>query len=228
MARSVDVSTSGPQTWRVVVPVKGTAAAKSRLSLVAGRRRYDLAVALALDTIAAAADTPGVRLVVVTSDGLIAAEAEGLGAAVVPDPGTGLGAAIDAGVEQAARDGTAGVAVLLGDLPALRPADLAAALAACRRAGTAFVPDADGDGTVLLAATEPAWLRPAFGPGSAHAHAAHAARLDLDLPRLRRDADVAADLARAARLGVGARTAALLRAAPDLMDTAAPGDPRPA
>lgn len=227
------MSTIGPATWRVVVPVKGTAAAKSRLSGVAGRRRYDLAVALALDTIAAAAATPGVRLVVVTSDDLIAAEAEGLGAAVVPDPGSGLSAAIDAGIEQAARDGGAGgsadgVAVLLGDLPALRPADLAAALAACRRAGTAFVPDADGDGTVLLAATEPASLRPAFGAGSARAHERHAARLDLDLPRLRRDVDVAADLARAARLGVGARTAALLRAAPDLMDTAAPGDPRPA
>lgn len=217
MARSVDVSTSGPQTWRVVVPVKGTAAAKSRLSLVAGRRRYDLAVALALDTIAAAADTPGVRLVVVTSDGRIAAEAEGLGAAIVPDPGSGLSAAIDAGTARAARDGTGGMAVLLGDLPALRPTDLTAALAACGRAGTAFVPDAGGDGTVLLAATEPAWLRPAFGPGSAHAHAAHAARLDLDLPHLRRDVDVAADLAQVARLGVGARTAALLRQEPTLL-----------
>lgn len=221
--------------WSVVVPVKATAHAKSRLDAGAGLRRPQLALALALDTLTAAAATPGVRLVVVTADPVVDAAARQLGSVVVDDPGLGLGAAIAAGVRAAidrvddtdgggitggpGRPGSptprAG-AVLLGDLPSLRPEDLAAALAGCARAGAAFVPDADGTGTVLLADVNPHRLRPQFGPRSAAAHARHATRLDLNLPRLRRDVDTAADLARALTLGVGPRTAALMHGSPQL------------
>jgi 2-phospho-L-lactate guanylyltransferase len=54
-------------------------------------------------------------------------------------------------------------------------------------------------------------LDPRFGPGSAAAHAASGARpLHGDWPTLRRDVDTDADLADAARLGLGPRTARLL------------------
>ncbi len=171
-------------SWHVVVPVKGTGAAKSRLAPVVGDAREEFARALALDTLVATAQTPGVRLVVVSGDPIVAGEAAALGALVVPDPSAGLGAAVAAGIEvclaeggEARGEGTdespaSGVAVLLGDLPALRPRDLSEALAVCATEDSAFVPDADGTGTVLLAARRPKDLRPSFGPGSAAAHSA--------------------------------------------------------
>jgi 2-phospho-L-lactate guanylyltransferase len=192
--------------WTVVVPLKGGPGAKSRLGGPPG-----LAAALALDTLEAVVGAPGVRSVlVVTSDEGTAAHARLLDARVVAEsaPGSGLLAAVRDGLA-AAPDGH--VAVLLGDLPALRPADLGEALEACRHAlrdaGSALVPDAEGTGSVLLAARRPGDLDPAFGPGSADEHVRRGAvRLDLDLPRLRRDVDTAADLEAAVALGAGPRT----------------------
>lgn len=101
--------------------------------------------------------------------------------------------------------------MLLGDLPALRPEDLRAALAACARLDRAVVPDADGSGTVLLTGLGPGRLEPSFGPGSAARHEALGhVRLPLDLPRLRTDVDDAASLAAAVALGAGPRTLAAL------------------
>jgi 2-phospho-L-lactate guanylyltransferase len=104
--------------------------------------------------------------------------------------------------------------VLLGDVPALRPEDLSVALhalqtalAAHRAATMAAVPDAEGSGTVLLGARAAGDLVPAFGPDSLARHVRRGAvRLDLDLPRLRRDVDTPADLAQALSLGAGPRT----------------------
>jgi 2-phospho-L-lactate guanylyltransferase len=82
-----------------------------------------------------------------------------------------------------------------------------------------FVPDAEGTGTVLLAALTAAAMRPAFGPGSARAHrAAGAHPLDVDLPRLRRDVDTPADLRTAIALGVGPRTRAALAELPQIAE----------
>jgi 2-phospho-L-lactate guanylyltransferase len=208
--------------WTVVLPLKGGSAAKSRLGGPA-----PLATAIALDCLHAvlAGQLVG-SVVVVTPDPLLAAEAAAAGARVRPEsnPGAGLLAALDDGLA-----GTRGrCAVLLGDLPALRPGDLSSALRQAALALTTpitptgptgptgpprmvFVPDADGTGTVLLAALDAAALAPSFGPGSARAHqAAGAIRLDVDLPRLRRDVDTSADLRTAVALGVGPRTQAVL------------------
>ena len=102
--------------------------------------------------------------------------------------------------------------MLLGDLPALLPEDLVAALSAAAAFERAVVPDADGTGTVLLTARRGA-LEPAFGPGSAerHVRAGHE-RLDLDLPRLRTDVDDDLSLTRARALGLGPATSACLAA----------------
>jgi 2-phospho-L-lactate guanylyltransferase len=197
--------------WTVVLPLKGGSAAKSRLGAPPA-----VALALALDCLDAVRATHAVRSVlVVTSDGGTAAACSAAGAEVVLErsPGAGLLAAVDDGLAVAPRGP---VVVLLGDLPALTPADLAAALDACGRslragARSALVPDAEGTGSVLLAALAAGDLDPAFGPGSAAEHERRGAvRLGLDLPRLRRDVDTAADLAAALALGVGRRTRAAL------------------
>jgi len=198
--------------WRLVVPVKGQLTAKSRLHPPTGVRRSDLAHALALDTLTAVLEgMPPAHLVVVTSDEVTTAFARDRGAAVVPDPGAGLNAAIRKGVQHVLQGGTQGpLAVLLGDLPSLRPADLHAALVACSGHARSFVPDAEGTGTVLLAALDPTELVPRFGIGSAAAHARHHMRLDLDLAALRSDVDDDDALRRAVAMGVGAHTHAVL------------------
>nr|WP_230416812.1 2-phospho-L-lactate guanylyltransferase [Micromonospora tarapacensis] len=188
------------------------AAAKSRLrGGVPGIPHEDLALALAADTLDAVLACPEVaEVLVVTDDARVGEAARRSGARVLPDvAGAGLNAAF--------RRGAVGVpgwlAGLTADLPALRPAELAAALRAART-GTAgarrFVADAPGTGTVLLAAPPGVPLDPRFGPGSAVAHASSGAHpLTGDWPSLRRDVDTADDLAAAARLGLGPRTAAL-------------------
>jgi 2-phospho-L-lactate guanylyltransferase len=143
---------------------------------------------------------------VVTSDEVVAAAAREVGAKVVPDaPAAGLNPALAHG---AAVAGRGPLAALPGDLPALRGADLAATLAAATVRG--YAPDAAGTGTTLLAAPRGIPLEPRYGPGSARAHAESGAVALPAAASLRRDVDTAADLAAAALLGVGPRTAALL------------------
>lgn len=203
-------------TWTVVVPVKRLAAAKSRLrGALAGVPHEELALALAADTVAAVRACPAVaEILVVTDDARVAAAARDAGARVLPDrPGAGLNPAFRHGASAA---GGGWVAGLTADLPALRPAELAAALRAVSAGPPGvrrFVADAPGDGTVLLAAPPGMPLDPRFGVGSADAHAASGALpLAGNWPSLRRDVDTAADLAAAARLGLGPRTAALAAA----------------
>ncbi|WP_233498829.1 2-phospho-L-lactate guanylyltransferase [Blastococcus sp. TF02A-26] len=212
--------------WSVVVPAKRLAVAKTRLSpltATAPDLHAELVLALLADTVTAALGTADAEVsvadvVVVTDDVRAAALVTGLGARTVGDePDRGLNPALAHGAG-AAR--TAAVAALSSDLPALRPAELAAALRAAEGAGRALVADAAGTGTTLLAARG-GELRPRFGAGSAAAHTADGALpLAGDWPGLRRDVDTAADLAEAVRLGVGRHTAALLLRLP-----AVPGRP---
>lgn len=207
--------------WAVVVPVKRLPEAKSRLRLdPSAPPRERLALAMALDTVAAAAACPAVaEVLVVTADPVAAAELRRLGARVVPEPrgpGHGLNAAVRRGAGQVAAG--VGVAALAADLPALRSGELAAALAAAGEAAPAggFTADSAGTGTTLLAAPPGARLRPRFGPGSAAAHAAAGLRrLDGEWPSLRRDVDTVDDLVEAVRLGLGPHTAASLAVPPE-------------
>jgi 2-phospho-L-lactate guanylyltransferase len=203
--------------WSVVVPVKRRERAKTRLRATLPGADHDaLVLAMALDTVAAALACPAVGQVLVVTDDPVAAPAlEALGAVCVPDtPDAGLNPALAHGAAEAAsRAPSWGVAVLGSDLPALRPAELAAALAAGPAGSRGFVADAAGVGTTLLAAAPGIALRPAYGPGSAAAHAAAGATpLVGGWPSLRRDVDTADDLTEATRLGVGRHTADALRA----------------
>ncbi|HEY0000867.1 MAG TPA: 2-phospho-L-lactate guanylyltransferase [Actinoplanes sp.] len=198
--------------WTAVIPVKRLAAAKSRLrGAVPAARHADLALAMVLDTATAVLTGEAVsELVVVTDDPVIAAAVAGLGARVVPDrPAGDLNAAMRYGADEVAE--LAGFrAVLTGDLPALRPDQLDAALGEVR--GRSFVADAAGTGTVLLAVPPGEKLEPRFGVGSAAAHAGSGARgLTGDWPGLRHDVDTPDDLTAVLTLGAGRHTCALLR-----------------
>jgi len=196
----------------VVVPVKRLGVAKSRL-YAAGRPRpqhEELALALALDTVAAALRAAA-RVLVVTDDPAVSAAMRALGAVVVADePDAGLNPALAYGAARAAQLAPAdGVALLSADLPALRPAELAAALRAAAGHPRAFVADAGGTGTTLLAALPGVPPAPRYGPGSAAAHrGSGAVELPGAWPSLRHDVDTADDLAAAADLGLGPATAA--------------------
>jgi 2-phospho-L-lactate/phosphoenolpyruvate guanylyltransferase len=203
--------------WRLIVPVKGQLAAKSRLHPPDGVARADLAHAFALDTITAVvACIPPAQVVVVTSDERTATFVLDRGGAVMADNGKGLNPALRQGIDYVASTmGPGPTAILLADIPSLRPEDLIDALMACAVQPQAFVPDAAGSGTVLLSALSPEGLHPRFGPSSADQHAHDFVRLDLDLPALRTDVDDDQALRRAVEIGVGRHTAAVLHLAWD-------------
>ena len=200
--------------WIAVLPVKPPHRAKRRLATaLPDALRADLSMAMALDTVEAALACPLIGTVVVVCDHPPVRRGAGeLGALAIPDtPGAGLNAALAHGAGSVG-DPRAPVAALPADLPALRPAEIQAALAAAHLAGrSAFVPDAAGTGTVLLTAPSVRALAPAFGPGSANRHlAAGIQPLTDPYPGLQCDVDTPADLIRATRLGLGRRTRALL------------------
>ena len=193
--------------WGAVVPVKLLSLAKSRLAAYGDPARAELALAFADDVVTALLSCPAVAEVVVVTDDVRAAEAlRRPRTRVVPDhPGGGLNAALEHGA--ALLDPRLGAVALAADLPALRPDDLARALA--QVGARAFVADAQGVGTTVLAAAPGHALRPSYGPGSRQAHLASGAVELAAPPALRRDVDTPGDLRAALRLGVGPRTAAV-------------------
>lgn len=203
--------------WGVVVPVKRLALAKTRLAAYGGALRQELALAFAADVVEAALRCEFVAGVLVVSDDERAARLlAGLGATVVADvPDAGLNPALEHGAGLLRRHTPGcGVATVSADLPSLRAQDLAAVLLQVPPGGRAFVADADGRGTTLLAAGPGAQLLPAYGGGSRLRHLASGA---VELPgpaALRRDVDTPEDLRRAAALGLGARTAAVVARLP--------------
>jgi 2-phospho-L-lactate guanylyltransferase len=78
----------------------------------------------------------------------------------------------------------------------------------------AFVADATGTGTTLLAAAPGVELAPAYGPRSRQSHLASGAAELPGAPGLRLDVDTPEDLQAAVRLGLGAATAAVVRRLP--------------
>ncbi len=191
----------------VVVPVKRLAQAKSRVALGSQEQRHELALALALDTLDAVWRCPEVRaLIVVTDEPEIRRRCRRHpGWIVTDDAPSGLSAAIRGGVTlaEALHPGTA-VAAVMADLPALRPEELAEALDEADRHAAAYVADADGSGTTLLAARRARDLVPCFGPDSAARHrAVGAVPVMAGVPSLRRDVDTLDDLRISLAMGAG-------------------------
>jgi 2-phospho-L-lactate guanylyltransferase len=198
-------------SWGLVVPVKRLALAKTRLSSYGDAARQELALAFAIDVVAAAVEAVSISAVVVVCDDPRAAAAlTEAGARVVADaPDAGLNPALEHGAARLDQD--LGIATVSADLPAVRPDDLDAALARVPPGGRGFVVDVAGTGTTLLAAAPGVALSPAYGPGSREVHLRSGAVELPGAPGLRLDVDTPDDLTAALRLGVGAATAAALR-----------------
>jgi 2-phospho-L-lactate guanylyltransferase len=182
----------------VIVPVKSTARAKSRLRLDPADRRR-LAVAMARDTVSAVSGAAVVGRTV-----LVVEEAAD-GVSLATGPGIEVFLTRTAELNDAIRDGLTApglgpddpVAVLPADLPSLTPDELAQALGQAAGHWSCVVPDRAGTGTTLLTAQTPALLHPRYGLGSFRAHVEHGA-WPLRLPGrsgLRRDVDRVDDLA---------------------------------
>lgn len=208
---------SGAPDVGLVIAVKRLADAKTRLAPVfAGGSREHVVLAMLLDTIAAARAVSALHsITIVTPDETAAAAARGLGAEVLPDPTPSsdpdpLNSAILAAAAAVAGR-TPNIAVLQGDLPALRSVELEEALTQGRSHRRSFVADRHGSGTAALFAFGSP-LDPRFGADSAHRHRdSGAVELTGPWPVLRCDIDTPEDLAAAERLGVGAATAEALR-----------------
>jgi 2-phospho-L-lactate/phosphoenolpyruvate guanylyltransferase len=217
-------------SWTVVIPVKAPAGGKTRLApALDDDARMQLARAFALDTIAAVqAATSVERVIVVSDDPSLADRAEflaepgGVERGLLPairhalrslSPSNSLslskGAHTSGGSLRRAQGTEVAVAVLLGDLPGLRPEELDAALEAAARHPLAFVRDADGTGTTLATAAPGVHFEPQFGSDSAARHAA-AGFVELAAsawPGLIRDVDTVDGLTAVLHHGVGDHTA---------------------
>ncbi|WP_455834178.1 2-phospho-L-lactate guanylyltransferase [Pseudarthrobacter siccitolerans] len=182
-------------SWTLVLPIKGSAQAKSRLG-----RFTSLAPAIALDTVAAASGVAEVIVVMPLRPafGFEPDVFEKLGATLVDDRGHGLNDAVLQGLRLSTSRGTYATGVLLGDLPTLTSDELREALELARQQPMSMVPDSTGTGTTLLAALSPREHRPQFGAGSRLAHnAAGYVELEIDpLSGLRNDLDTVDDLLR--------------------------------
>lgn len=197
----------------VVIPVKPPGVGKTRLVGVPAEQRVALAAAFALDTVAACLATPGVeRVLVTTDDSRFAESVTALGAEACPDGGSGLNPAlVQAAAEAARRWPDLRPVALCADLPALRPDQLADALASVT-GESSYVADAAGTGTTLYTAPYDDF-DPRFGADSAAAHRSAGARpLPGALPGLRQDVDDLVSLHAAIALGVGAATWDAVRA----------------
>lgn len=201
--------------WALLLPIKPPGAAKSRLALAGAADRVDLVLAMAMDVAAVALACPRVDLVLVVGDSPDGLEPlQRMGAAVVVDPAArGLNASLRyaAGLA-AARDASYGIASLVADVAAVTVDQLTRALDAAAAAGAAFVPDAAGRGTTLVATRQWGSFAPEYGLDSRRRHGeAGLVELDLaDLTGLRLDVDTLADLAALRSLGPGPLTRAVL------------------
>lgn len=194
--------------WTVLIPAKSLPEAKSRLlGATAGPEAHArLVLAIRADTVAAARTASGVGRVVIVAD--LPADYGPIAVLVQTRPG--LNSALREGAAYAAsRWPQDGIAALVGDLPALRAAELSAALTLAVAHERGYVPDAQGTGTTLLTAAAGRALRAQFGAGSAARHGACATVIEAG-PGLRTDVDTAADLRAACDLGVGPATTAVL------------------
>lgn len=200
---------SDEERWWVILPMKDTRLAKSRMGGDPVERRQ-LAIVMARDTLCAVVNASYVEGVIVVCDRDEDVESLALpGVTVVVRPGLLLNEAILAGAELARSDDPArNLAALPGDLPYMRSTELEAALR--RAAGFALtcMGDRTGHGTTLITARGGADLAPSYGVGSLARHRA-AGAVEVGAPAwsgLRRDVDLPEDLAVTHALGPRTRS----------------------
>src|SRR3954447_4651618 len=194
----------------VVIPFAGVTG-KTRLH-TSRQVRAELSIAMLGDVIAAARTVGSIR--VATSDPAGARAAEEAGAAVVPDPGEGQGAAV-AGALEGLEPG--GILIVNADVPCVVPDDLRALLAATPAGGIALVAALDRT-TNALSISAPQQCESLYGSDSAARFQARAKSLGVDcvsvaLPNVADDVDTIDDLKRL-HLRLGPRSQVALASVP--------------
>jgi 2-phospho-L-lactate guanylyltransferase len=192
---------------RIIVPHRGLAAAKTRLSPVLDDgEREALARRLLVQVLGVAHQACGDVVVITPSEALEPLVATA-GARLVVQRGLGLNAGLEQARQEATADRVTTLAILHGDLPNLTTDDVAALLDALPEAGgVAIAPDRAGSGTNALALRPPDAIAFRFGVGSFAAHLAEAEEagttlIEVHRPGLAFDLDTPADLARWLELG---------------------------
>lgn len=175
--------------WTAIVPLKISAASKSRLGdALAAPARIDLVVEMARHVLATLAQVPEVDRIVMLS-------------AEQPDWWNGVWSADRAGALNPALEAwrqaerPARLLVIHGDLPFARPDEISTLLAAAQASSAALATDVAGLGTNALALSGRADFAFQFGIGSRAKHAACQPCHVLELASLARDIDEPADLA---------------------------------
>ena len=198
----------------IIVPVKGFAEGKRRLThVLAPRQRRALCRAMAEDVFATVSRVPGLAgVAVVTGDPEVATLATGYGFRLIDDVRPrGETAAVETAMARLASDGATACAVVPGDVPLATTAEIAAALEG-HGAGPAvtLVPSRDGRGTNLVAMSPVAAIQLRFGDDSFPYHTAAARQLGVE-PRILRlaglglDIDTGPDLQELISAGIGTR-----------------------
>jgi 2-phospho-L-lactate guanylyltransferase len=166
-----------------LVPVKTRGLCKSRLSgRLEAESRLTLVRSMLERGLAALRDARTIDRIAIVSPERDTVPADIL---VLPDPGGGLNAALEAGREALLAHGANELVVLFADLPFVTAGDIDALVVAGRRGGFALATDAAGTGTNALYLRPPVPFRFQFGPGSRSLHMLEAARVGLHAELLR-------------------------------------------
>ena len=221
-ARSAVVAGGGRRAaaagvW-ALVPFKGAAGAKRRLEAVLSEEeRRGLVHAMLRDVLVALAGSPALAgVLLVTRDTAARALATDIGARVFADSATDLsGAVVEASEFAAAEIGASGTLFVPGDVPLIKPADIAAVL--CDHDRVTLVPDANDIGTNAAASSPPNSFEYLFDGKSFQPHLAAAARAGLAVQVVRRrafgfDVDTVQELVTVASSAGGTHTGAFLAA----------------
>ena len=190
-----------------LLPAKPLSLAKTRLGpLLGDADRAAVSRAMFADVLAALLAAKRVdRVLVVTADATLAAQARAAGAGCV-DEGTprGLNGAVTLGTEAAVRFGAESVVVVLSDVPLLRAADVDALVDRATRRGIVLVPSKEGTGTNAILRRPAGVIPPCFGGRSLERHVVAAERAQVACTiwrnaRIGFDVDSPADLSACAR-----------------------------
>jgi 2-phospho-L-lactate guanylyltransferase len=192
---------------RIIVPHRGLAAAKTRLSPVLDDAEREALALRLLERVLAVVHIACSDVVVITPSAALQQVVAQAGATLVVQRGMGLNAGLDQARDAARSDGIGTLCVLHGDLPNLTDTDVASLLdPVIDQRGVAIAPDRAGTGTNGLALNPVDAISFRFGPGSFAAHHDEAMRTGLsttivERPGLAFDLDTPADLARWLELG---------------------------
>ena len=174
-----------------IVPAKALDRAKTRLAvLLSEEERRELALAMLEDVLRALQAVPRLDLIAVVSpDGEVLARAQALGAEPIAEPPSarGINQALTHALGVVAPRGVDALLVVLGDVPAVTPAEIEAVLDALPASGGAVLCPSVARGTSALALHPPDAIPFRFGQRSSLAHKREAAARGIPTRILRID-----------------------------------------